>query len=203
MVSQHSQEVLVSHDRVSEYGEVFTPVETVRDMTDLLGQNTERFDCVVLEPSCGNGNFLVEILARRLRMLRKTYIRSQFEYEHYLFVATSTLYGIELVFENLLECRSRLLSKVKEFYVSDFNESANLRFVELLNLVLTKNIIHGNFLTGMNLSNSSKIEFTQWTFFKTQKLKRRDFIMGAPSLSSDLVLSKDYDLIDAFSLLEK
>ena len=85
-------------------------------MTDLLCQNTELFDCVVLEPSCGNGNFLVEILARRLRMLRKTYIRSQSEYEHYLFVATSTLYGIELVFENLLECRSRLLSKVKEFY---------------------------------------------------------------------------------------
>lgn len=202
MSSSVLEKIIVSEDRVASHGEVFTPTEIVCDMTNLIGCNTERFDCVVLEPSCGTGNFLIEILDRRISRVRKTYMRSQNEYEHYIFVSISTLFGIELIHENILECRKRMFSKVEDFYLRDFENSANLKFLELLKFVISKNIVHGNFITGMNASSSDKMTFTQWTFFKTKKLKRRDFVLESLSSKAQLVLLKEHELLDAFSLLD-
>ena len=59
-----------SRARVADHGEVFTADREVNAMLDLVKQDTERVDSRFLEPACGDGNFLAEILRRKLQAAR-------------------------------------------------------------------------------------------------------------------------------------
>ena len=56
-------------ERIRKFGEVFTPDKTVEDMLNLNNDEFIRFDARILEPACGDGNFLVEILKRKIQLL--------------------------------------------------------------------------------------------------------------------------------------
>jgi type I restriction-modification system DNA methylase subunit len=95
--------------RVADHGEVFTPPWLVEAMLDVVKGETERIDSRFLEPACGSGNFLVRILQRKLAAVELKYGKSEFEKEHYAILAVTSLYGIELLADNIAECRANLL----------------------------------------------------------------------------------------------
>ena len=97
-----------SKKRVADHGEVYTAPREVNAMLDLVKTETERIDSRFLEPACGNGNFLAEILTRKLGIVEKRYAKSQLEYERYAVLAVSSIYGIDILQDNVQECRHRL-----------------------------------------------------------------------------------------------
>ena len=98
-----------SKQRVADHGEVFTPGWMVDAMLDLVKEETERIDSRFLEPACGSGNFLVKILARKLAAVDFVYGKSDFERRHYALLALMSIYGIELLDDNIAECRANML----------------------------------------------------------------------------------------------
>ena len=86
-----------SKKRVSDHGEVFTAKREVNAMLDLVKQETERIDSRFLEPACGDGNFLAEILRRKLKIVRGRYRKSPADYEKYAVVAVTSIYGVDIL----------------------------------------------------------------------------------------------------------
>ncbi|MBI3190660.1 hypothetical protein HYZ41_03070 [archaeon] len=125
-----------SKHRVLNHGEVFTHEKQVNDMLDLVKHETERLDSRFLEPACGTGNFLIEILNRKLSILKRNYKKSQHEYEKYSVIVIGSLYGIDLLQDNVEECRKRLLEKLVKEYKAIF-KSINNEFVEVLSFIQT------------------------------------------------------------------
>ena len=95
------EEQVKSKHRVAQYGEVLTAPREVNAMLDLVKQETERIESRFLEPACGTGNFLIEILRRKLEVVEKRYAKSQVEFERYAVLAVSSIYGIDILDENV------------------------------------------------------------------------------------------------------
>ncbi len=166
------QSQVVSKKRVEDHGEVLTGTREVSAMLDLVKQETERIDSRFLEPACGTGNFLAEILERKLRVVKSRYGKSQLEYERYAILAVSSIYGIDLLLDNVQACRQRLLGIFRRHYDSLYGDDC----LRAVNYVLSKNIIHGDALTLKTVGENPKpIVFTEWSLFNGSQMKRRDF----------------------------
>lgn len=161
-----------SKKRVADHGEVFTPNWMVQDMLDLVKDESERIDSRFLEPACGSGNFLVPTLQRKLSTVQSRYGGSQFEKVHHSLLALMSLYGIELLEDNVEECRANLLDEFSQFLKLDSNSE---EFVAGLK-VLQVNIVHGDALS-MTRGRDGKepITFPEWAYLGKGKYKRRDF----------------------------
>jgi len=165
-----------SKQRVTDYGEVLTPPHIVNAMLDLVKQETERIDSRFLEPACGTGNFLVEILSRKLRVVEARYARSQPEYERYAILAVSSVYGIDILEDNAEECRKRLFAVFDEAYTRLFKEKTKEECRETVRYILRKNVVHGDALTLKTAgANPQPIVFPEWSLINGSLLKRRDF----------------------------
>jgi SAM-dependent methyltransferase len=163
---------IVSKQRVADHGEVFTSPREVNAMLDLVQQETERIDSRFLEPACGTGNFLAEILERKMRVVNNRYRRSPLEYERYTLLAVSSVYGIDLLQDNVAECRRRLSAIVERHCKNLFNED----FLRAIRFVLERNIIQGDALSLKTLGAESKpIVFSEWSLVNGSMVKRRDF----------------------------
>ena len=90
-----------SRQRVVDHGEVFTAEREVNAMLDLVKAETERIESRFLEPACGNGNFIAEVLRRKLVVVSSRYRRSPAEYQRYAFVALSSVYGVDILEDNV------------------------------------------------------------------------------------------------------
>jgi hypothetical protein len=159
-----------SKQRVAEHGEVFTPPWLVEAMLDLVKGETERIDSRFLEPACGSGNFLVRILQRKLAAVEHKYGKSDFEKRHYALLALMCLYGIELLPDNIAECRANLL----EIFADYLNLSGDDDFYRAAAHVLTLNLVHGDALT-MRDAAGNPIVFAEWGYLGEGKFQRRDF----------------------------
>lgn len=167
---------IVSKQRVADYGEVFTSEKIVNDMLNLVKHETERIDSRFLEPACGTGNFLIEILRRKLNAVEKNYRRSQLDFERYLVLAVSSIYGIDLLEDNVLECRKRLFELADERYAAIFGEKAKAACRETVRFILKRNIVHGDALSLKTVGeNPQPIVFSEWSLVNGSLLKRRDF----------------------------
>ncbi len=165
-----------SKSRVAQFGEVLTPPEIVNAMLDLVKQETERIDSRFLEPACGTGNFLTEILRRKLRVVEGRYRKSQLEYERYAVLAVSSIYGIDLLEDNVQECRANLFGIVDAAYTHLYKDKAKDAFRETVRYILRRNIIHGDALTLQTVGeNPQPIIFSEWSLVNGSLLKRRDF----------------------------
>ena len=102
------KEQIKSKERVTEHGEVFTNEREVNAMLDLVKDETERIESRFLGPACGDGNFLIEILRRKLAVVKRQYGRSRSDYEKYSILALSSIYGVDIMEDNAAECRKRL-----------------------------------------------------------------------------------------------
>src|SRR5712692_4465472 len=138
---------VVSKQRVLDHGEVLTGHREVNAMLDLVKQETELIESRFLEPACGNGNFLAEILERKLRVVESRYARSQLDYERKAVLAVSFVYGIDLLEDNVSECRARLFAIFDRRYTARYKGSARDECRDSVRYILERNIIHGDALS--------------------------------------------------------
>lgn len=167
-----------SRQRVADHGEVFTGEREVKAMCDLVKQETERIESRFLEPACGNGNFLAEVLSRKLAVVKARYGRSPADYERYAIVALSSLYGVELLEDNAAECRERLFGIWNGAYTAAAKKYASDQCREAARFILKKNILCGDALT-MRQADGSPIVFAEWSLVTGNLIKRRDFELAA------------------------
>lgn len=167
---------IVSKKRVADHGEVYTADREVNAMLDLVKQETERIDSRFLEPACGTGNFLVEILNRKLQVVEKRYKNNQIDYEKYSIQAISSIYGIDLLEDNVIKCRERLYELVNDKYEKSFSKLCKNEYKETIKYILQQNIIWGDALTLKKVDDKNKpIIFAEWSFVSDSMIKRRDF----------------------------
>jgi hypothetical protein len=193
-------DLVKSKQRVADHGEVFTPPHLVEAMLDLVGTETERIDSRFLEPACGTGNFLVAVLRRKLNTVKERYGKSEFEHRHHLLLALMSIYGIELLPDNVDECRKNLLKVVSDAVGPKRDDV----WIEAATAVLMLNIVHGNALSMTTCGEPElAITFAEWSYLGKGMFHRRDFrfdlMTQASSLGQDGTLWADVDKHEIFS----
>lgn len=168
-----------SRQRVADHGEVFTPDWMVEAMLDLVKDETERIDSRFLEPACGSGNFLVRILKRKLMIVELKFGKSDFEKRHYALLALMCAYGIELLEDNISECRANMLEIFAEYLKLHETEE----FYLAASYVLSQNLVHGDAMK-MRTMNDRPITFAEWGYLGKGKYQRRDFLLQDLAMSS-------------------
>ncbi len=162
--------LIKSKRRVANHGEVFTPGWLVEKMLDLVKGESGRIDSRFLEPACGSGNFLVPVLQRKLAAVEAKYGKSEFEKRHYALLAVMCAYGIELLEDNIAECRANMLEVFAGYL--DLEEPDDLYRAAVY--VLSQNLVHGDALT-MVTDDGQPITFAEWGYLGKGKFQRRDF----------------------------
>lgn len=159
-----------SRQRVADHGEVFTSPKMVAAMLDLVGAETERIDARFLEPACGSGNFLVQILGRKLTAVDRKFGRSDFERRHYSLLAVMSTYGIELLADNIAECKNNML----EVLAARRDLAGEDELLRAAASVLELNLVHGDALQMRTVADKP-ITFAEWGYLGKGKFQRRDF----------------------------
>lgn len=165
-----------SRQRVQDHGEVFTNEREVNAMLDMVKQETSRIESRFLEPACGNGNFLAEVLRRKLAVVTQQYKKNPDDYMRYAFVAVSSLYGVDILEDNAQECRDRLF-EIVESEARRAIKNPDEAFLDAVRYLLNKNILCGDALTLKDASGSP-ITFAEWSLVTADKVKRRDFLLS-------------------------
>jgi len=171
--------LIKSRKRVADHGEVFTPRWLVEAMLNLVKGETERIDSRFLEPACGSGNFLVPVLQRKLAAVEAKYGKSDFERRHYALLALMCVYGIELLTDNIAECRANLL----EIFADYLNLDGSDDLYRAAFNVLSQNLVHGDALT-MRACDGEPISFAEWGYLGRGAFQRRDFRLDVLTGSS-------------------
>jgi hypothetical protein len=176
--------LIKSKKRVADHGEVFTPAWLVEKMLDLVKGETERIDARFLEPACGSGNFLVPILQRKLAAVELKFGKSDFEKRHYALLAVMCAYGIELLDDNIAECRANMLEVFADYLgLAETDELFRAAFY-----VLSLNLVHGDAMT-MRDTAGAPISVVEWGYLGKGKFQRRDFrldvLTGMASFSAE------------------
>ncbi|MFN9280708.1 MAG: N-6 DNA methylase [Rubrivivax sp.] len=173
-----------SKQRVADHGEVFTPAWMVEAMLDLVNDECERIDARFLEPACGSGNFIVRILQRKLAAVELKYGTAEFERQHYALLGLMCIYGIELLNDNINECRANVLEVFAEYLGLAEDDDLFLAAEHVLGL----NLVHGDALT-MRAHDGQPVTFAEWGYLGRGKFQRRDFrldvLTGSSAYSSE------------------
>ncbi len=169
-----AEQQVKSRQRVVEHGEVFTAEREVKAMCDLVKQETERIESRFLEPACGNGNFLAEVLNRKLAVVKSRYSKSPFDYERYSVLAVTSFYGVDIMPDNAAECRQRLFDIWNKEYSANVKVQASEQCREAVRFIFHKNILCGDALTMLQ-ADGSPIVFAEWSLVSGNQMKRRDF----------------------------
>ena len=175
--SESSQ--IKSRKRVSDHGEVFTNPREVNAMLDLVKDETENIYSRFLEPACGDGNFLSEILRRKLSVCAskvKSGAYSQLDYEKDAVISVSSIYGIEILQDNVLQCRDRLLELFSTEYKKIYGSKVKPECIDSVKFLLSKNIIWGDALSYRLVSDPTQwIIISEWSPLAAGKINRRDY----------------------------
>ena len=187
-----------SKQRVADHGEVFTPPWMVEAMLDLVKGESERIDARFLEPACGSGNFMVQILRRKLAAVELKYGKSDFERRHYALLGLMCIYGIELLADNIDECRANVLEVFANYLQLDETDD----LYRAASYVLQQNLVHGDALT-MRDHNGQAITFAEWGYLGKGKYQQRDFrfdvLTGASKFSEEGSLFADLGKHEIFA----
>lgn len=165
-----------SKKRVTDHGEVFTSEREVNAMLDLVKQETERIDSRFLEPACGNGNFLAEVLRRKLAVVADKYKKSQLDYERYAIIAISSIYGVDILEDNAQECQDRLFKIFEDQYTKLYKNECKKECLASVKFLLNRNILWGDALDFTNPVTKEPIVFSEWSAVNGSMLKRRDYV---------------------------
>ena len=175
------ERLVKSDERVRDHGEVFTPSWMVEDMLNLVKDESARIDSRFLEPACGSGNFLKAVLKRKLTTVQSRYGKSDFELRHHALFSLMCIYGIELLEDNVGECRESLLAIYAEYLRVDINDV----WAKAASVVLNANILQGDALT-LTATDGKPIEFPEWGYLGGGKFQRRDFRYDALTQRSSI-----------------
>ena len=163
-----------SKQRIADHGEVFTAEREVNAMLDMVKHETERIDSRFLEPACGNGNFLAEILRRKLAVVKTRYGTNATDYERYAVIAITSIYGVELLADNVEDCRKRMFEIFDKEYTANCKTKESNDTREAVRHILRRNILCGDALT-MKTAEGDPIIFAEWSAVNGYMLKRRDY----------------------------
>ena len=163
-----------SKQRVADHGEVFTAEREVNAMLNLVKQETERIDSRFLEPACGDGNFLAEILRRKLAVVKSRYGKNAPDYERYAVIAVTSIYGVDILHDNINDCRERMYGIFDGEYTATCKAEANDETRNAVRHILRHNILCGDVLT-MKTTDGEPIIFAEWSAVNDCLIKRRDF----------------------------
>lgn len=188
-----------SKSRVRDQGEVFTAEQEVNAMLDLVKHETERIDSRFLEPACGNGNFLAPILQRKLAAVEKMYKRSQLEYERNVLIAVGSIYGVDIMEDNVEECQERLYKMFETAYMSTYKKKSKVSICLSAKAILRRNILWGNALDlkTADPENPQPIVFSEWSRpFNDSRIKRHDYDFEEIVTKDDPSLLKAHKISD-------
>ena len=157
-MTERKEQQIKSEKRVADFGEVLTARREVEAMLDLVKNESERIDSRFLEPTCGTGNFLTAILERKCKTIYDRYRTKKADFEVQLLSALGSIYGIDLLDDNVQESRKRLFEIAIRFYKDTLHRKPDQPFQNIIRFILEKNILQGDSLNGID-----KIVFTQWT----------------------------------------
>ncbi len=160
--------------RVLKFGEVLTSKREVLDMLSLVNSETIRMDSRFLEPACGDGNFLSEVLNLKLNILNKNYKKNNYEFDKFSIQIFTSIYGIDILEDNIIIARQRLYDQFLKLYEKNFDSNANPKLFKCIKYILETNLIYADALTLKNAKNSKFIIFSEWSLVN-DKIKRRDF----------------------------
>jgi len=169
-----------SKQRVADHGEVFTAEREVNAMLDLVKQETENISSRFLEPACGDGNFLAEILSRKLTVVKRKYRRQAHDYEKNAILALSSIYGVDILLDNAIACRERLFAIWDKEYKAVCREECRDDTREAATFILSRNIVCGNTLTLVCVDENGNdtadpIVFSEWAFITGTQMQRKDY----------------------------
>lgn len=164
------EKLIKTKQRIADHGEVFTPSHIVEAMLDLVKGESERIDSKFLEPACGEGNFLVQVLVRKLTTVQSRYRRSEFERRHYALLALMSIYGVELLADNAEKCRQNLLA----IFFAFINDPDENDWATAARVVVEANIVQADALT-MRTEDGRPLTFPEWGYLGLGKYQRRDF----------------------------
>jgi len=189
--------MIKNRERVTEHGEVFTGEREVNAMLDLVKQETDRVDSRFLEPACGDGNFLAEILRRKLVAAKKRAIPPRkrkpipLEFEKQSVIAIASMYGVDIMNDNVIACRERLYNIWNKEYEDVCGKEVDNQCREAVQFILKRNIVCGNALSLKVVDENGNdtdepIVFSEWAFVMGDKIQRKDFRF-------DKLLAGDYE----------
>lgn len=171
---EEKERLVKSRERVLLHGEVFTAKREVNAMLDLVKEETNRIESRFLEPACGEGNFLVVVLQRKLNSVISKYGNHPTEFERYSIIALSSIYGVELLEDNAQYCRERLYNVWNEVYTKIMKDEINSECQESAKYIINRNILCGDALTMLD-NSEDPIVFSQWDLIMGNLVKRRDY----------------------------
>ena len=181
-----------SRARVTEFGEVNTSRTEINAMLDLVKYETYRLDSRFFEPACGDGNFLLEVLSRKLTTLTKKFKYNKYEFERNSIVVVGSIYGIEILEDNAQCTRNKLCKTFFSVYREHFKENISEKLIHSIEFIINKNIILGDATTFKRKNSDKPITFCEWSLIK-QQLKRRDFTLV------DVLANAPFNKNDSFS----
>jgi hypothetical protein len=176
MTNTETKKQVKSKQRVADHGEVFTNEREVNAMLDLVKIESERIESRFLEPAMGDGNFLAEVLERKLNTVEEKYKFVQYEWERYAVIAISSIYGVDILEDNAIECRKRMYNIFESRYTLHFKEKCGNECKRSVQFILERNILWGDALDFTNPETKKPIIFSEWSAVNGSMLKRRDYI---------------------------
>lgn len=192
-IDDNSENLIKSKSRVQNFGEVFTSEKEVNNMVNLFDHELLRPESRFLESACGEGSFLKKILKKKLSSVAKNYKKNQHDYEKYSVLSVSSLYGIDILKENVKTTITNLQTIVFNEFLKFFKDIKN-DYKETIKFILEKNITHGDALTLTVIEKNKKpIIFSEWSFITSSLIKRRDFTF------KHLIDTRPFDGFNLFS----
>ena len=171
---KNKEQQIKDKSRVSNFGEVLTSKREVLDMLNLVNTETSRLDSRFLEPACGDGNFLTEVLNFKLDILEKNYSKNQYEFEKFSIQIFTSIYGIDILEDNIISARERLFNQFFDLYNKKFKSNINQKLLDCIKYILKLNLVHADALSLKKVKNDKFIIFSEWSLVN-DKIKRRDF----------------------------
>lgn len=171
---KNKEQQIKDKSRVSNFGEVLTSKREVLDMLNLVNTETSRLDSRFLEPACGDGNFLTEVLNFKLDILEKNYSKNQYEFEKFSIQIFTSIYGIDILEDNIISARERLFNQYFDLYNKKFKSNINQKLLDCIKYILKLNLVHADALSLKKVKNDKFIIFSEWSLVN-DKIKRRDF----------------------------
>ena len=171
---KNKEKQIKEKSRVSNFGEVLTSKREVLDMLNLVDTETLRLDSRFLEPACGDGNFLTEVLNFKLDILKKNYSKNQYEFEKFSIQIFTSIYGIDILEDNIISARERLFNQYFDLYNKKFKSNINQKLLDCIKYILKLNLVHADALSLKKVKNDKFIIFSEWSLVN-DKIKRRDF----------------------------
>ena len=162
-----------SKQRVSDFGEVYTAHRQVTDMLDLIPAEAVGIDTTYLEPACGNGNFIIEILKRKFALITA---KDPWTYSIFMLRCVASVYGVDIQKDNTMETVDRIVAATEKVYEKAFHRLPNTLVTDAVRKIALRNIVWGNTLTG-ETGDGDPLSFHEWDIREDGSIMSKEYAL--------------------------